>query len=193
MPEPQQYSAKMKFITVLMVLIGVARAPPPTAGPSKSNKADGHLYSLQEVMRIFPDTDEQNNDPAKAHLNANCYRWFEGDEDNPPKLLNKMWKQVYEMTSAARYALSEEGYKDEENRRLATRYFGISPDVVTSKKGMFGHKVTKSEVLPTKGVQLEKLLQAKGSTTRTQVQWHISLTSNRVVQRCSDVYGEAKA
>ena len=153
----------MKTVILLAVLLGVAGAGPPTAGPSRSSKADAQLYNLPYVMRVFPHTDEQDNNPSMTRLQANCLRYLEDDDKKPPKLLNKMWKEVYEFTAAARYALSEEGYKHEENRRLATRYFGIVPDVVTKKKGMFGNQVTKSEVLPTKGVQLEKLLQAKGS------------------------------
>ncbi|WPA97696.1 uncharacterized protein RHO25_002307 [Cercospora beticola] len=76
------------------------------------------------------------------------------------KALNLGWRYLHELNSAAMYALSKEGYEnDEEHRRLATRFFGILPGVERKRKGVF--KVEEVEVLGKGRLEGEKMGHAR--------------------------------
>lgn len=74
------------------------------------------------------------------------------------------WKLIHDINDAAIEALSERNYvKEEENRRMATRFLGILPGIPTTASNFLSFKTTnsKAEQVPTDELNRAKYRLAK--------------------------------
>ncbi|GIZ38683.1 hypothetical protein CKM354_000209100 [Cercospora kikuchii] len=152
--------ATMKRIILTLLLFSQTLAT-PTSDTSSTSDCDTEISTssnpsgpgshIEDVFTILTD-DRWSSSCSNFHQPSAT--------DQNLKALNLGWRYLHELNSAAIYALSKEGYEnDEENRRLATRFFGILPGVERKRKGVF--KVEEVEVLGKGRLEGEKMGHAR--------------------------------
>ncbi|KAF2214290.1 hypothetical protein CERZMDRAFT_95567 [Cercospora zeae-maydis SCOH1-5] len=145
----------------LVLLSGPSLAAPVSDIASSSSSCDdpqiqsssnpsGDGTHIEDVFNVLTDD----------RWTSSCSKFLQpGSNDQNLKALDLGWRYLHALNEAAIAALSKEGYEnDEENRRLATRFFGIVPGVARKRKGgYFKGRVEEVEGLPGGRLDGEKL------------------------------------